>query len=78
LSIGRQFDVDKVVARIEIILAGLVDDAHLPVLFSEVVAQTLVELARLECRRVAVVPDADNELVGSAGRMHGWVNQADV
>jgi hypothetical protein len=52
----------EIILRVQVVLAGLVDDANLMEPGRGFVRDDLINLAQLQRRRVALVPDADDEL----------------
>jgi hypothetical protein len=58
---GRQLDDQKIVRRVEIVLAGLVDDPEKAASFCRLVSQNLIELPKLQVL-APFIPDADDEM----------------
>jgi hypothetical protein len=57
----REFNCDEELRRIEVVLAGLVDDPKLTMSSGITVGNRRVELAPLERYLVSIVPEAENQ-----------------
>ena len=57
----RKTERDEQLFRVKIILTGLIDNSELPMLLRLKVRQSLVEFSRLQCGRIAIISNANNE-----------------
>ncbi len=66
---GRKLNNGKEACRVEIVLAGLIDDAKLTMLLRISIRQNLVELAAFERGLIPPVPEAEHELLRTFGHI---------
>ncbi len=64
----RQFDCDKILGWVQIILAGFIDDSEVTVLGRSVVGNDLINLAQLQVF-AAVIANAENKFVIHAAQV---------